>query len=369
MIGQESLVKCVVWDLDNTLWDGIAVESRDNTLPAAKLEVLDLIDRLASRGVLNSIASRSDPSVLALLRADPELAGRFFAPQVAWQDKSESLRRIAEELGIGLASMVLVDDSPYERAEVSSALPHVITLAPEEAGALLDLPALDPSRMTAESLDRVDRYRAEEQRKEAEGSFAGSREDFLRWCGMRVRVFPARQGDARRIAELAARTHRLNSSGIALDLERVRSLIDDPRWFVPVVELSDRFGDYGLVGTAVTALSAPDLPDGWDVQLFTLSCRVAGRGVSEAFLRWLLDQARTAGADLVRTPVRIGEANLELRLLLRQFGFRAEPAPGPAPGQAPRSSGGQQVTFTRRPVDGPLPVAPAWIEIEVEVES
>ncbi|GGY75601.1 FkbH-like protein [Streptomyces nitrosporeus] len=366
MTGRESLIKCVVWDLDNTMWDGIAVESRDAALPAMKPEVLGLVDRLAGRGVLSSISSRSDPSILALLKADPKLAGRFFAPRVAWQDKSESLRSIAEELGIGLASMVLVDDSPYERAEVRSALPQVLTLAPEEAGALLDLPALDPSRMTAESLDRVGRYREEERRKEAEGAFAGSREDFLRWCGMRVRVSPARQDDAPRIAEMAARTHRLNSSGIVLDLERVRSLIDDPRWFVPVVELSDRFGDYGLVGTAVTELSAPDV---WDVQLFTLSCRVAGRGVSEVFLHWLLGQARTAGAGPVRTPVRIGEANLELRLLLRRFGFRAEPASGLSPGGAPGTGEDRLVTFTYRPADGPLPDPPGWIDLEVEVKS
>ncbi|MFH8617133.1 HAD-IIIC family phosphatase [Streptomyces sp. NPDC017979] len=360
MIPDDAVVKCVVWDLDDTLWDGIALESPDDTLPTPRPEVLALIDGLAARGVLSSVASRSGPSVLERLRADGELSGRFFAPQVAWHDKSESLRRIAGELGIGLASLVLVDDSPYERAEVRAALPEVLALAPEEAPGLLALPALDPAGLTDESRGRVARYRDEARRKEAEETFAGSREDFLRWCGMRVRLRTAHHADVPRIVELAARTHRLNSSGIELDAAAVRSMVDSPDWSLPVVELTDRFGTYGMVGTAVVALPDPELGAGgaWDVRLLTLSCRVAGRGVSAAFLRWLLELAGAAGAPTVRTPVRIGADNMELRLLLRQFGFRAEQDGAAAP----------LVTFARA-TDGPLPEAPAWIECEYGAAS
>lgn len=100
--------------------------------------MLAAIDALAARGVLSSIASRSAPAVLDRLAAGrPEVRGRFLAPQVSWQDKSESLRRIAKDLGIAADALLLVDDSPYERAEVEALLPGVRTLAPEDVPALL----------------------------------------------------------------------------------------------------------------------------------------------------------------------------------------------------------------------------------------
>ncbi|WP_307826680.1 HAD-IIIC family phosphatase [Streptomyces pactum] len=341
-------MKCVVWDLDNTLWDGIAVESPTGALPTPRPWVLEAIGTLAERGVLSSVASRTDPAVLEQLRADPALAERFVAPQAGWQDKSESLRRIADDLGIAVEALLLVDDSPYERAEVAAMLPGVPTLAPEQVPELLA--ALTAGPVTEDARRRVSRYRAEAVRKEERRRFAGSREEFLHSCRMRLSLGTARDEDLPRVAELATRTHRLNSSGLDLDPGTLRASLADGGTTVLVAELEDRFGDYGMIGTALVERT----PGAWTVPLLALSCRIAGRGVSVAFLRWLMDRARDEGAAEFRVVSRPTSANVELRLLFRQAGLRVIGEPG-RDRSAPLTLG--------RPLDGTLPEFPSWLAL------
>lgn len=343
-------VKCVVWDLDGTVWDGVAVESETEELPEPRLSVLRAVDVLAQHGVMSSIASRTAPAVLDLVRADPRFADRFLAPQVGWQDKSDSLRRIASELGIGLSSLVLVDDSPYERAEVSAMLPEVLVLAPESVPELLE--ALGSATVTEEASRRVARYREEALRKQAGLTFSGSREEFLHSCEMRLLLGTADDADVDRFVELAVRTHRLNSSGLVVDADRVRSLLADGGYVLPAARLEDRFGGYGLIGAALIERG----PQTWWVRLLALSCRVAGRGVSLGFLRWIMDRARADGATELRVDSRPTSANLELRLLFRQAGLRLL-------GDVSAASIGTTPVTLGRSLAGPLPDYPPWLDV------
>ncbi|MDQ0581094.1 HAD-IIIC family phosphatase [Streptomyces rishiriensis] len=355
-------VKCVVWDLDGTLWDEIAVESATDDLPTPRPATLAAIDALAARGVLSSIASRSAPSVLDRLDAVPEVRARFLAPQVSWQDKSEALRRIAKDLGIAVEALVLVDDSPYERAEVEALLPGVRTLAPEDVPALLA--AFEGREVTAESRERVRRYRTEETRRAEGERFEGSREEFLRWCDMRLTVGAATADEIPRALELAARTHRLNSSGLTPD--RLRELASSDGHELYTARMTDRFGEYGIIGAAlverahgtdrVTPVGAPAT---WSVPLLALSCRVAGRGAAAAFLFRLMERAREAGAEEFRVTLRPTDANLEMRILLRQAGLRRtdDITPGAGPATAADSA------VLGRTLQGDLPGSPAWLHV------
>ncbi|WP_062648377.1 HAD-IIIC family phosphatase [Streptomyces maremycinicus] len=358
-------VKCVVWDLDGTLWDEIAVESATDDLPTPRPAALAAIDELAARGVLSSIASRSAPSVLDRLDAVPEVRARFLAPQVSWQDKSESLRRIAKDLGIAVEALVLVDDSPYERAEVEALLPGVRTLAPEDVPALLA--AFEGREVTAESRERVRRYRTEETRRAEGERFEGSREEFLRWCDMRLTVGAATADEIPRALELAARTHRLNSSGLTPD--RLRELASSDGHELYTARMTDRFGDYGIIGAALvdrtrrTRPAAPADPGVWSVPLLALSCRVAGRGAAAAFLFRLMERARAAGAGEFRVTLRPTDANLEMRILLRQAGLRRtdEIAGGAAGGTGTAATADSAVLG--RTLQGDLPGSPAWLHV------
>ncbi|WP_460065799.1 HAD-IIIC family phosphatase [Streptomyces sp. YKOK-I1] len=359
-------VKCVVWDLDGTLWDDIAVESPTDELPVPRPEMLAAIDALAARGVLSSIASRSAPAVLDRLTAGrPEVRERFLAPQVSWQDKSESLRRIAESLGIAVDALVLVDDSPYERAEVEALLPAVGTLAPEDVPALLA--AFEGREVTPESRARVDRYRTEEARRAEGERFHGSREEFLSWCAMRLTLGAATPEEIPRALELAARTHRLNSSG--LTPERLRELAASDGHELYTARMTDRFGAYGIIGAALVDRTgaSPNAGAGtdtgtdtgtstgtWSVPLLALSCRVAGRGAAAAFLFWLMGRARQAGAEEFRVTLRPTDANLEMRILLRQAGLRrVDDTEGVTPDSA----------VLGRALHGELPKPPPYLHV------
>lgn len=376
---EQRLIKCVVWDLDNTLWPGIAVESPLDTLPQPDAGVLAIMAELEARGIVNSVASRNDPSLGKLLTNQPSLAGKLIAPQISWEPKSHALRRIAEKLNIGLDALAFVDDSPYERAEVAYMLPQVVVLSPDEVRAAMENAAFKPHSLTKEGAQRADMYRAEEQRRVAEEGFAGSRTDFLLSCDMRLSIAPATDSDLDRIAELTERTHQLNSTGQQYTREELKERLGSNSWLVPVASLTDRFGDYGTIGAAlvdcgmrnadcglIDEKSAFHIPhsanDFWLAELIMLSCRVEGRGIPAALLRWIMGEAQRFGIKELHAVYRVNERNLPMRLLFRQMGFEVVDT-----GHKGQDRHG--LILASRDLSEPLPPYPEWLHINTQTEA
>jgi methoxymalonate biosynthesis protein len=303
-------VKCVVWDLDETFWEGTAMEM--DSLPAPAPVALGLAREAVARGFLNCVATRNPPSLAGLLAREPWFSELFVDAEVGWEPKSAALRRLADRLELGLDTLAYVDEDAFERAEVESALPEVRTLSLDGLRATLD--GVAPAA-TAEGRRRTELYHEQRRRAGAEAGFAGAREEFLRSCGLRLSIRVARADEAERLAELMERTRQYNSSGAEWPLEQVRARIADSGWLVATVRLEDRFGDYGLVGAAFVDRSS------WTVHSLTISCRVAGRGVLEGLIAWLAAEARPAALDV---PVRPTERNVPLRLGLRALGLSRE---------------------------------------------
>ena len=350
------LIKCVVWDLDDTLWTGAQAEG---ALPQPRPTVLAVMDTLAARGIVHSVASRNDPATGARLLEAPDLAGRFVAPQVGWEPKDKALRRIAATLNIGLDSLAFVDDSPFERAAVAHLLPGVLVLAPQDVPGLPARPEFQPGPATAEAARRTALYQEAADRQAAERAWAGSRLDFLRACAMRLTIAPATEADLPRLNEMVARTNQLNSTGVRYSPAAVAARVHDPaRFRVPTARLTDRFGDYGLIGAALV-----DRQGGSDggplVELLMLSCRVEGRGIPAALLRWLLEEAQAAGQAALDALYRPTPQNRQMVVLLRSLGFRAA---GPVASADPLVAG---ATVFRRDLAGDLPPYPEWLHIEV----
>jgi FkbH-like protein len=329
-----SLVKCVVWDLDDTVWPGVAIES-DET-PRPHQHVLALLAELEGRGIVSSVASRGDPSVAAAL------LDRFVEPQVSWDPKAAAIQRIAGALGIGLDAVAFVDEDPFERAEVAHLVPEVRVLSVAELRAALGEPAFTPAQITDEGRRRVSLYRDEDRRRRAESGFAGRREDFLRSCDMRLEIRPAAPAELDRLGELGERTHRLNSTASRHGRDEMRRWLD--RGQLTRARLADRFGEYGLIGLA--AVERPPAHAGRELALLAVSCRVDGRGVPAALLRWTMDEARRAGAREMRVRYRPNGRNVRLAVLLRQLGFQH------AAGEF------------RRSLEDELPPYPDWLRIE-----
>lgn len=144
-------VKCVVWDLDNTVWDGVLLEDGDVKLRPGVVEVIRTLD---GRGILHSIASRNDHDAAMAKLEEFGIAEYFLYPQITWDNKSDSIRVIAETINIGIDTLAFVDDQPFERDEVSYAHPQVLCVDALDAERLPDLPRMQPRFVTEDSRER-----------------------------------------------------------------------------------------------------------------------------------------------------------------------------------------------------------------------
>ena len=341
------LVKCVVWDIDNTLLDGVYLESAAAP-PAANQAMAATLADLGSRGILHAIASKNPPQ--AAEHAATVTGARFAAVECGWGAKSDALARIAADLSIGTDALAFVDDDPYERAEVGAALPEVLVLAPEEVAEAAGWPEFGAAAVTDEARRRGEMYAARRRRQAAERAFGGSREEFLASAGTQVTIAPAGQQDAPRLHELSARTRQFNSAGQAAGETEFAAWIAAPDHEVVAVRLRDAFGDDGIVGACVTSHGADGV---WTVRLLAMSCRAMGRGVIGGLLAWLVRSAATAGAREVAVSCVLNERNVPLRVALTGAGFRAGTGPGPG---ATRAG-----AVFRRGTGTALPELPSWL--------
>lgn len=301
--------KCVVFDLDNTLWDGVLLEG-DVRLREG---VLDVFRRLDERGILISVASKNAPEdAMEKLRA-LGLEDYVLFPSIGWGPKSEGLRTIAKSLNIGIDSLMFVDDNPFERDEVARSVPEVEVLPDTALPTLPDHPRLQGA-VTAESKTRRMLYRQAMEREVAAAAFGDNYIEFLRACEIKVEIRPDRPEDLERICELVQRTNQLNFSGRKYGREEILALLADPARERYVISCSDRYGSYGIVGFCL----ARRVQDGIRIDDFMLSCRVQGKFIEQALLHHLTTrpdwQARFVEINFKRTD-RNGAAQAVLTKL------------------------------------------------------
>lgn len=326
MTGTE-IVKCLVWDLDQTLWRGTLLEDGEVVLSD---EVLTVIRELDARGILQSVASRNDHDHAWEWLEKLGVAEYFVLPQIGWGRKSDSVRAIADQLNFALGTIAFIDDQPTERAEVTYHLPEVRCYLPEQAAGLTGLPEFSPATVTVDSRRRRQMYQAGFQRDQARAGHEGPDEDFLRTLELRMTIRRASDDDLSRVEELTLRTSQMNATGVHYSDATLRGLLADPAHEVLVTMLTDRFGPHGAVGIMLVEKHT----EVWHLKLLATSCRVVSFGAGAAILRWLTDQAAIAGAHLI-ADFRRTERNRMMEIAYRFAGFtddacdcRAAVAPG-----------------------------------------
>nr|AJY78087.1 fkbH-like protein [Myxococcus virescens] len=311
---QAGAVKCVVWDLDDTLWQGVLLEEKEVGLRPRIQEVLRTLD---ARGILQSIASRNEPEHA---RQQLERFGVwefFLHPQIGWGSKSASIQRIAEQLNIGIDSIAFVDDSPFELAEVAHELPKVRCVDARDYESLLERPEFRPPFITQDTQLRRRMYIEDMQRQQHEERFEGPKEDFLKTLDMRLAIFDAAREDLERAHELTQRTHQLNSTGITYGYEELEQLMRSERHSLLMCSLDDRFGSYGRVGLMLLERN----PEGWVLRLLLMSCRVMNRGVGSVLLNFVMSSARARGVEL-RADFIPTDRNRPMAIAYAFAGFR-----------------------------------------------
>ena len=360
MSERPTTVKCLVWDLDDTLWRGTLAEG-DTVRPSE--EARALIKTLDGRGILQSIASKNDHDRAWAALEEFGLAEYFVLPQISWGPKSAAVRAIAEGLSFDQGTVAFLDDRATERAEVAFHLPRVRCYPVEDLPGLAALLEFNPAHVTADSARRRSMYQAGFQRTAAQDQFAGSDEDFLRTLNLRMGIAHAGESDLARVEELTLRTSQMNATGVHYSLETLRQLSADPRHDVLIVTLDDRFGSHGAVGILLLERHAKV----WNLKLLATSCRVVSLGAGATIINWLIDQAAQAGVHLL-ADFRRTERNRMMDVAYRFSGFTDEACACAA--EVPAAPGVEglerlHLTPTPRPLSGAVSVSAPELALPV----
>lgn len=328
--------KVLVLDLDNTTWGGVLVEegplgitTGEGPVGEAFTAVQKAAKQLASQGPLLAVCSKNDEDKVRIaFRDNPDLTLReddLVALVANWGAKPDNLRQIAEQLNLGIDSLVFIDDSPSERGLVAANLPQVPVIAVDADEPALHLHRLladgwfTTQRVTDEDRVRGERYRTERKRMEFRER-ADSLGDYLAQLGTTVELFVPGEAEVGRIAQITQRTNQFNLTTIRLDVAAVTTALSGPGRTVYGVRCADKFGDHGIVGAVFTSTEADGARR---VDNFLLSCRVLARGVEDAVLHTLLAQAKAAGAPALHATYRPTAKNAAVADFYAKSGFSA----------------------------------------------
>jgi len=290
-IVEESKVKCLVWDLDNTLWDGTLLEGDNVKLKQNNVHIINTLD---SRGILQSIASKNDHTKAMEKLHDLGLENYFLYPQISWNSKSHSIKRIADSFNIGIDSIAFIDDQPFELEEVKFTHPDVLCIDENNRGHLLDMPEMNPRFITEDSKIRRLMYLSDIERNKRESEFVGPTEEFLVSLGMVLTIAEAKEDDLQRAEELTVRTHQLNTTGYTYSYDELNFFRRSKEHLLLVATLVDKYGIYGKIGLVLIECGK----ECWNIKLLLMSCRVMSRGVGGVLITHIRNQAKNTGVRL-----------------------------------------------------------------------
>ncbi|MBD2448900.1 HAD-IIIC family phosphatase [Nostoc sp. FACHB-152] len=288
----KKVIKCLVWDLDNTLWDGVLLE--DDKISLRK-DIVNIIQTLDNRGILQSIASKNDYATAIAKLEEYGLKEYFLYPQINWNSKASSLKEIAKLLNIGLDAIAFVDDQLFELEEVKFSLPEILCINADEIGNILDMPVMNPRFITEDSRIRRLMYLSDIERQNAEKDFVGTAEEFLATLKMNFTISLAQEEDLQRAEELTLRTNQLNTTGYTYSYNELNNFRTSENHKLLIASLEDKYGSYGKIGLVLIECQA----DVWKIKLLLMSCRVMSRGVGTVMLNYVMSLAQTNNVRLI----------------------------------------------------------------------
>jgi FkbH-like protein len=333
--------KCLVLDLDNTLWGGVigddGVEGihlgQGSAIGEAHLALQRYAKRMKDRGIILAVCSKNDSRIAEAAFSDhPEMALKrsdFAAFVTNWNDKAENLKSIAEQLNIGLDSLVFVDDNPVERARVRETLPMVavpeLPLDPAHyVGCIADAGYFEAISFTQEDRERASQYTANAEREALRGT-TENMDDFLRNLNMTVTFGPIGSVDLARATQLINKTNQFNTTTRRYTVDEVASLAADPQAITLQFRLADRFGDNGLVSVMLIAPSQHER-DALEIKIWVMSCRVFGRELEFEAMNIAFEAARDRGARTLHADYLPTKKNVVISQLFESLGFDSQPA-------------------------------------------
>jgi len=337
--------RCLILDLDNTVWggvigddgmDGIRIAQGDPT-GEAFLELQRTALLLRERGVVLAVSSKNDDATArAVFREHAEMLLRehhIAVFQANWNDKATNIKAIAEELSLGLASMVFVDDNPVERGLIRELLPQVaVPELPDDpalyARTLLAAGYFEATAFSGEDRKRADFYQDNAKRLALQQQVGGV-DAYLASLDMAIHFAPFDPTGRERITQLINKSNQFNLTTRRYTEAEVAAAEADAGVFTLQVRLADRFGDNGMISAVIARPAAPSV---WEIDTWLMSCRVLGRKVEQMVLRELALQARARGIRQLIGVYRPTDRNGMVKDHYARLGFR--PAGEAADGSA-----------------------------------
>jgi FkbH-like protein len=326
--------KCLILDLDNTLWggvigddglEGIKIAQGDAT-GEAHLSVHQMALALRRRGIVLAASSKNDDAIARKpFREHPEMLLKeddFAVFQANWNDKATNIKAIAEELSLGLDAMVFLDDNPMERDLVRRMLPQVAV--PELPGdpawyarTLAAAGYFESVAFSEEDRQRAEMYQSNARRVALQNQ-AGDLDTYLASLQMEISFAPFDRTGRARIGQLINKSNQFNLTTRRYTEADLTVLEEDPAVFTLQVRLADKFGDNGMISVVICR---PNGPASWEIDTWLMSCRVLGRKVEVMVLREILRQARIAGMTQIHGVYRPTVRNALVRDHYDKLGF------------------------------------------------
>jgi FkbH-like protein len=336
--------KVLVLDLDNTVWGGVIgddgiegiVLGQGSAAGEAYAAFQRYVKGLSERGVILAVSSKNDASIAeAAFSTHPEMVLKrqdIAAFEASWGDKPTALRRIAQDLNVGLDALVFFDDNPFERELMRRTLPMVSVPEVPEAvegyiACLVDAGYFEAVALTADDLQRTEQYGANARRQRAEAS-STDLSNFLHSLDMSLTVLPFQGVDVPRIAQLINKSNQFNVTTRRYTEVDVARLMNDPLTLTFSARLDDCFGSNGIISVVIGSLVTHEGDRALDIDTWLMSCRVLGRCVENAMLSIVADAARTAGAKRLIGHYRPTPKNGMVRDLFSRLGFAAAESAG-----------------------------------------
>ena len=302
--------KCLVLDLDNTLWGGVIgddglegiVLGQGSAAGEAFVDFQSYARDLSQRGIILAVCSKNDETnAVEPFDKHPDMVlqrGDIACFAASWRDKPTAIRGIAEQLNIGIDLLVFADDNPFERDLVRRELPMVaVPELPEDpalyANVLADAGYFEAVHLTEEDLQRSGQYQANLQREQIKAS-ATDLAGYLRSLDMELRWGRFDRMGQQRIVQLINKTNQFNLTTRRYSDEQVAEVVADPAVLSLQLRLLDRFGDNGVIALAIGRFGPFD--DAIEIDTWLMSCRVLGRLVEEATLNLIAAEATRLGA-------------------------------------------------------------------------
>ncbi len=276
------MVKCIVFDLDNTIWNG-TLDSNDNV--KLKDGIIKYLKNAFEKGIILAVASKNNYEQAYKKIVELGIEKYFYKLYISWEDKFKAIKDLAKQLNILEEHILFIDDSDIELAEAKYYIPKLQILN-EKNISLLNNYINDISIITEETKNRNKIYKILEKRKEKEQEM--SKEEFMKYCNIKIKINLAKEEEFLRIEELLSRTNQMNLNNKILTVDELKKMSNKNEYSIFVVRMSDIFANYGIVGTTIIKENESEI----EIQYLAISCKVEGRNIGKNVIEFIKKLAK-----------------------------------------------------------------------------